>query len=231
LGNLQKTDLSGANAVDQIYQKIWGLKKLEKMGFPVPPYEIIDITKDKPENLRDYSLRKIDKVKIPHEVGDRMGVTIRVSMPGQLDKLAKHGGLHVIEESEVLKKVLDKYKEYGPNSKILIQHTVDARCSGAILKEDAHCVIETIPGDAPPLLEGHSTNYEKWVFLLKSGLWQKERAYVANNQELPVLTRDDLQKLERCLKLLTSDAYLEWSISKKGELFFYEYCKLINPSG
>jgi hypothetical protein len=223
LANIPKTDLSGPKAADEMYRKIWGLKELEKLGFPVPPYTVIDITKDKPENLRDYLLCKIEKVKIPHEVGDRVGVTVRVSMPGPLDKLAKHGGLHVIEESEVLKRVLDKYEEYGPNSKIVIQHTVDAKCSGTILKEDDISIVEAIFGDAPALLEGKMTSYEKWVLHLDARTWEKGRTFELEGEEVAVLVPATLEMLEEYVLLLPNSTYLEWSIAKNGKLYFYEY--------
>lgn len=209
-----------------MYKKILGLKQLEKMQFPIPPYQVIDITSDKPSDVKEYILNAIKKVRIPHEPGDRIGVTIRVSMPGTLDKLTKHGGLHVTEKEEIIKRIHGKYQQYGPNSKIIIQHTVDARCSGAILKEDDSCVLEAIPGDAPPLLEGHVVNYEKWIFFLKSGKWTKEKTYRVGENERLVLVSEDLQRFEKYIGALSNKAYLEWSISKCGELFFYEYCKL-----
>ena len=209
-----------------MYKKILGLKQLEKMGFPVPPYQVIDITEDKPVDVKDYVLNKIREVGIPCVKGDSIGVTIRVSMPNDLDKLAKHGGLHVTEEKEVLNRVLEKYQQYKPQGKIVVQHTVDARCSGTILKENEHAIIEAIFGDAPPLLEGEVTNYEKWVFLLQSREWKKERAYMQGDREIAVLTLEDIELLEGYIRTLPSDAYLEWSISKNTKLYFYEYYKL-----
>ncbi|MEM2144585.1 MAG: hypothetical protein QW279_04440 [Candidatus Jordarchaeaceae archaeon] len=209
-----------------MYKKILGLKQLEKMQFPVPPYQVIDITSDKPFDVQKYISNAIEKVKIPHEPGNRIGVTIRVSMPGPLDKLTKHGGLHVTEKEEIIKRIIGKYQQYGPNSKIIIQHTVDARCSGAIIREDDYCVLEAIPGDAPLLLEGQAASYEKWLFFLKSGKWIKEKVYQIGENKKVVLFSRDLQKFEEYIKALPRKAYLEWSISKLGELFFYEYCKL-----
>lgn len=209
-----------------MYKKIWGLKQLEKLGFPVPQYRVIDITKDKPLELREYLSERIEKVKIPNDVGNAIGVTIRVSMPGDLDKLARHGELHVTMMNEVLKGILEKYQQYGPRSIIIVQHTIDARCSGTILKENDSSIIEAIFGDAPPLLEGYVTNYERWVFSPVFGGWNKERGYIESNEERPVLTQVDLQKLEKYLKLLPRNVYLEWSISKSGKQYFYEYCRL-----
>ena len=211
-----------------MYKKIWGLRQLEKMGLPYPPYQVIDITGDEPVDIEEYALRKIKEVSIPHIKDDRIGVTIRVSMPGTLDKLAKHGGLHVTEEKEVLKRVLEKYQQYKPDGKIVVQHTVDARCSGTILKEHRDMIVETIFGDAPPLLEGESINYETWIFLLKPRKWKKEKAYTYGDREVTMLTPSDIQMLEGYSKFLFSNTYLEWSISKSGKLYFYEYLKLKN---
>ena len=209
-----------------MYKKISGLKQLEKLQFPIPPYQVVDITSHKSSDVKKHILNAIEKVRIPHQPGDRIGVTIRVSMPGPLDKLTKHGGLHLTEKEEITKRILEKYQQYGPNSKIIIQHTVDARCSGAVLKEDDSCVLEAIPGDAPPLLEGHTASYEKWIFSLKSGKWTKAKTYQMDENKRLVLVSTDLQRFEKYIGALSNKAYLEWSISKCDELFFYEYCKL-----
>jgi len=211
-----------------MYRKIWGLKQLEKMQFPYPPYVVIDISGDAPTDVREYVLRKIREVGIPHIKDDRIGVTIRVSMPGDLDKVAKHGGLHVTGEEEVLKRVLEKHQQYKPHGKIIVQHTVDARCSGTILKEKECITAEAIFGDAPPLLEGNVTNYEKWSFFLKIGRWKKERSYRYGDKEVAILTLKELQTFEGYVQPLPCHTYLEWSISNSGNLYFYEYCKLKN---
>lgn len=211
-----------------MYKKIWGLKQLEKMGFPVPQYQIIDITEDKPSEPREYLSERIGKLKIPHHVGDAVGVTIRVSMPGRLDKLARHGGLHVTEANEVIERILEKYRQYGSRSRIIVQYTVDARCSGTILKEDDVCVVETVFGDAPPLLEGDAISYERWAFSLTSRQWSKERTCLVTGGDKSVLTNEDLRRFEKYLEILPRGVYLEWSISKHDDLFFYEYCKFNN---
>jgi hypothetical protein len=213
-----------------IYGKIRGLEQLEELGFPVPPYQILDVSGDKPSELESYLLKKIELANVPNKPGDMVGVTIRVSMPGSLDKSAHHGGLHVTKQNEVLREVLAKYHQYGSKSKIIIQHTVDARCSGTILKEGNCFVIETIFGDAPPLLEGRKTNFEKWTFSMSSGKWKLEWANVIDGDAKPILTREDLRILERYVKISPEDVYLEWSISKNGEVFFYEYHKFQNPA-
>jgi hypothetical protein len=211
-----------------MYKKIWGLEELQKMRFPVPSFQVIDISSDKPSDLREYLLNKIDKLQIPNAMGERIGVTIRVSMPGPLDKIAKHGGLHIIEKEEVLRRINEKYHQYGPTCKIIIQHTVDARCSGAILREGISVTVETVPEDAPPLLEGFALSYEQWILSLETFEWKKEKNYSENGKETEVLTYENLKKLERYITSLPDKSYLEWSISKNGKPFFYEYCKLNN---
>lgn len=206
-----------------MYKKIWGLRQLEKLGFPCPPYQIIDITEDRPQDIERYVLRKIRQVGIPCIKGDRVGVTIRVSMPGALDKLAKHAGLHVVEEKEVLRRVLQKYEQYKPDGKIIVQHTVDARCSGAVLKENGHITIEAIFGDAPPLLEGEVHSYEKWKYFPESDKWNKEETLDQAGKEVEVLSEKDIEILMSYVRLLIGDAYLEWSIAKNDKLYFYEY--------
>jgi len=212
----------------KMYKKIQGLEQLQKMDFPVPPFQVIDIASDKPSDLREYLLKKISEVRIPNIAGDRKGVTIRVSMPGTLDKIAKHGGLHVIEKEEILKRVIQKHQQYGPLSKIIVQHTVDARCSGAIIKEGSSVTIEAVPGDAPPLLEGSALSYERWTLSLDQFEWRKEKSYFNRNVMTEVLTHEDCKKLGKYINCLPDKAYLEWSISKNGKPFFYEYCKLNN---
>jgi hypothetical protein len=209
-----------------MYKKIWGLNQLKKMSFPCPPYVVIDITRDKPADVKTYILEKIEYVGIPKLNGDRVGVTIRVSMPYGLNKVARHGGLHITDKEEIVKRVLEKYAQYKPYCKIIIQHTVDARCSGTILKESDHAVVETIFGDAPPLLEGEVSNYERWIF--SAGKWEKEKAYQINTKEILILNSKDIQAIGHYIQMLPNSVYLEWSISKNGKLYFYEYYKFRN---
>ncbi len=201
------------------------------MEFPVPPYTVIDITEKKATDTQSYLLQKLQEVGIPQFPGDRVGVTIRVSMPGQLDKLTVHGGLHVTEKEEVLRQIIEKYQKYGSESKIIVQHTVDAKCSGALLKEHNHAFLESIYGDAPPLLEGATNNYEKYVLDLKVLQWKKERSFTSDGKEAVVLTPDYLCVFSRLIEKLRPSAYLEWSISKNSKFYFYEYCQLKSQTG
>jgi hypothetical protein len=209
-----------------MYKKIWGLEKLKKESFPCPPYIVIDITGDAPSDVGEYVIKKIRKVGIPKLENDRIGVTIRVSMPGVLDKLARFGGLHIVDERDVLKRVLEKYQQYGPRSKIVVQHTVDAKCSGTILKEDDTCIIEAIFGDAPPLLGGEVTDYEQWVLHLKARIWEKKRTYESEGKRVAILTSGALEVFEQYILSIPNCTYLEWSISKNRKLYFYEYYAL-----
>jgi hypothetical protein len=209
-----------------MYKKIWGLQKLEALHFPVPPYEVIDITSDCPQDLKAYLLKKIERVTVPLEPGDMIGVTIRISMPGELDKVAKHGGLHHTDKEMISRKIIEKYKEYGEKSKIIIQHTVDAKCSGAIIKERDHSILESISGDAPYLLEGKTNNYESWRFYPASQSWEKKKTYLLFDKEKNLLTENDLDIFALFIDKLPDLSYAEWSLSKIGKLFFYEYCQL-----
>lgn len=209
-----------------MYKKILGLSRLKKVGIPCPPYQVIDITGDKPTDVENYVLKKISQIGIPNIPGDRLGVTIRVSMPGPLDKLAKHGGLHVTEEKGILKRVLRKYQQYKPSGKIIVQHTVDAWCSGTVVKENGNIVIEAILGDAPPLLEGEVTNYERWVYGSKSRQWKKEKALTREDEQVEVLSAKDVEILGDYARRLAGNVYLEWSMAKNGKLYFYEYYEL-----
>ncbi len=209
-----------------MYKKIWGLQKLEELDFPVPPYEVIDISEDCPNNIREYLLQKIEKATIPSKPEDRVGVTIRISMPGRLDKLAKHGGLHQTDKEEIVRRITEKYKQYGPKSKIIIQHTVDAKCSGAIVKETSYAILECILGDAPPLLEGSTNNYEKWKLHLESQNWKKEKNYSLHCRETNILTNNELSTFSKLIEKLPNSTYVEWSISKNSKFYFYEYSKL-----
>ena len=194
------------------------------MGFPVPPYSVIDICGTK--NQEDFLLEKIDALGIPNKIGHMVGLTIRVSMPGELDKLAKHGSLHATNKKQIIAEMIEKCATYGDESKIILQHTVDAKCSGAILKESDRIIIEAIAGDAPPLLEGQVAVYETWIYFPEKGNWKKERSYSLNNIVITLLSATDLGLFERFFSPLPSDCYLEWSLSKDGYLYFYEFLKL-----
>ncbi|VVB96339.1 Uncharacterised protein [uncultured archaeon] len=209
-----------------MYMKIWGLEKLEEMGLPYPQYQIISINEDNPVDIEKYVLDKIRLVNVPNIKNDRIGVTIRVSLPGSLDKRGKHGGLHVIDEKEILKRVLQKHEQYKPMEKIILQHTIDAKCSGVTMKDNERIIIETIPGDAPPLLQGETSNFESWIYYLDENEWLKNRSYIHNEREVRILTDIELNSLLKSVIDFKKNIYLEWSISKTGQIFYYEYLEL-----
>ncbi len=209
-----------------MYMKIWGLERLKEMGFLYPPYQVISINEDNPEDIEKYVIEKIKLVNVPNIKNDRIGVTIRVSLPGSLDKMGKHGGLHVVEEKEILKKVLQKHEQYKPMEKIILQHTVDAKCSGVTMKDNGKIIIETVPGDAPPLLQGETSNFESWIYYLDENMWSKNRSCMYNEKEIRILTDIELTSLLKSVIELKKNAYFEWSISKNGQIFYYEYLEL-----
>jgi hypothetical protein len=201
-----------------MYKKVQGLKQLELLELPVPRYQIIAIDEDKPSDIEEYVRRKIKLVEVPIQEGDSIGVTIRVSLPTELDKEAVHGGLHNIDENKILQKVLEKYKEYGPRTKIILQYTIDAKCSGNILMENNKIIIEAIPGDAPPLHRGETTDTEIWEYYPDENKWNKKRSFTKKT----LLSFQDLKNLVRYSQRISGNAYLEWSISKNGKVYFYE---------
>lgn len=211
-----------------MYMKIWGLDRLKEMGLPYPPYQIISINEDNPVDIEKYILEKIKLVNVPNIINDRIGVTIRVSLSGSLDKRGKHGGLHVIDEKEILKRVLQKHEQYKPMEKIILQHTIDAKCSGVTMKDNGRIIIETIPGDAPPLLQGETSNFESWSYYLDENKWSKDRSYMLNEKEIQILTKIERESLLEPVINFIKDVYLEWSISKKGQIFYYEYLEFPN---
>ena len=209
-----------------MYMKIWGLERLKEMGLPYPPFQVVSINEDNPDNIEKYILEIIRLVNVPNIKNDRIGVTIRVSLPGSLDKMGKHGGLHVIEEKEILKRVLQKHEQYKPMEKIILQHTVDAKCSGVTMKDNGRIIIETILGDAPPLLQGETSNFESWSYYLDKNNWLKNRSYIYNEKEVQILTDIERNSLLKSVIEFGKNEYLEWSISKIGQIFYYEYLEL-----
>ena len=161
------------------YKKIWGLKYLEKNGFSVPSYVVLDLNKINLSNVKKYISEKIENIGIPSIENDRIGVTIRVSLPGILDKKGKHGGIHFTDLGLIVDKILELHDRYMPEDKIIIQHTIDAKYSGTILMENDNVIIETIPGDAPPLLEGRTSNYECWEYSYR---WIRVKTYQINKK-------------------------------------------------
>jgi len=212
--------------LEEKYQKIWGLKKLEELNLPVPKYRIVEFYKADRAEIENRVNEQISKFELPDKKGLAVGVTLRVSLPGKLDKSGKHGSLHIMTKQKLVEEILEKYDEYGIRCKIIVQDTIDANSSGTLLIERNHCIIETVPGDAPALLEGKTNNYESWRYSLKTNLWKREWHFTANGNICSILTFSDLKRFERFLIRIPNNSYLEWSISKSNDIFFYEFMKL-----
>jgi hypothetical protein len=119
-------------------------------------------------------------------------------------------------------------RNINPNKlfKIIIQHTVDSKCSGTVVQNSKNILIEAIPGDAPPLLEGRTTNYESWEYSFTAGKWVKTKAYILGGLTVDLLRPNEIKVIHDYVSLLPGNIYLEWSISKKGNIYFYEYLEL-----
>lgn len=204
------------------YRKIWGLKYLQSKVFPVVPYVVINLN-NSIKNFDKYIYESVETIGIPKIKNDRIGVTIRVSLPGKLDKRGKHGGLHVMNINEVIRRILKIHDIYKPEEKIIIQHTVDARCSGTLLSENYCLITEAITGDAPPLLEERITNYESWEF---TNTWKCVKPYLINQKRIKILSQNNLNNFIGYFHNIEDNSYLEWSISKNERLFFYEYRRI-----
>jgi hypothetical protein len=208
---------------EEKYQKIEGLKKLKELGLSVPSYLTIEFPKDDRLDITKEVIEKIQTFKIPKKTGTAVGVTLRVSLPGTMDKSAKHGSLHILTKQKLLNEIMEKYKIYGRQCKIIVQDTIDARSSGAMLREDNRCIVETIPGDAPALLEGKTDSYESWEYSLFSKSWNQKCSFLVDGKIYPILIPSDRETFERIIAKIPNNSYLEWSISKSNNIFFYEF--------
>ena len=56
------------------------------------------------------------------------------------------------------------------------------------MKDNGMIIIETIPGDAPPLLQGETSNFESWSYYLDEKKWSKSRSYMNDEGEIKILT-------------------------------------------
>jgi len=201
------------------YGKLWGLDELKKSGLNVPEYIVFELKNITFIDYARYIDKKLENFIIPSENNDRIGVTIRVSFPEMIDKVGTHGGLHVINKDEIIQQVISKKQEYGDDVIIFIQHTVDANCSGSIIKEKDRIIIETIPGDAPELLEGRTNDFEIWMKTIK---WNNIRRHSSGE----ILNIKMIKNIEDMIMNFPNNSYFEWSISKNGKIYFYEYLLL-----
>lgn len=205
------------------YVKLEGLKRLESLGLTVPPYLVIRYPKT--EEVSRYLERVIDGKFIPGLDGDRVGVTVRVTLPGLRDiyERPRHGGLHLTRKNRVIKSVIDRFRTYGEQSVIIVQHTVDAAYSGTFVAQ-ARPIIEAIPGDAPRLLEGRTDRLECWE--LQGQRWHKTRSLSEDSGD-NLIPSSRLRTFRDLVDELPPSTYLEWSVSKKGKTFFYEYLEMV----
>ena len=189
-------------------KKVEGMKKLEELGLPITPYVLI-----KPDEI-DECEKKLNNF-IPNKSGYAIGVCLRVSVPGKIDR-EKHGGLHLLNIDEIklkMKEIGSKYIEVI----FLINHCIDPKYSGTIMKIDSTIIIECLEGELAPLVEGRVTP-EIWEKNLNDK-WENVRS-------LGVLKRNDLNKFSEYINILTHNCILEWSVSKSGNIYFYEFLEL-----
>lgn len=189
-------------------KKVEGMKKLEQLGFPITPYVLI-----KPDEI-DECEKKLNGF-IPNQPDYAIGVCLRVSVPGEVDR-EKHGGLHLLNIGEIklkMKELNSKYNEVV----FIINHCINPKCSGTIMKIDSSIIIECLEGELAPLVEGRVTP-EIWETGF-NGKWESVRS-------LGVLKWNDLNIFYRYINTLTHSCILEWSISKSGNIYFYEFLEL-----
>jgi hypothetical protein len=118
---------------------------------------------------------------------------------------------------EITNWALKLHDKNDPHVKLIVQHVVDARCSGEMLKDSKKITIEAVHGGAPSLLEGKIPSIERRTYL---GSWKKE-----DEIDEKILDEHDLNLLLKYSRLVPEYSYLEWSLSKKGIFYFYEFIK------
>jgi len=198
---------------------------LESLELDVPPFQILSYPSSDIE-LRSYLNDKIDPNFFPNIIGDRIGVTIRVSLPGIKDRirLGRHGGLHITKKEQAIESIIERFDKYGNEAKIILQHTVDAMCSGTMIK-DSKSVVEAVPGDAVPLLEGKTQHSEVWG-LNVFGRWVKEKSIDSEREDSQLIPSNIFSVFTDIINQIKGNAYFEWSISKKRKIFFYDFIEL-----
>ncbi len=187
------------------YRKIEGLEKIREWGLPYPPYGVIDAEQATPSNIESI----IDAIGIPEIEGDRTGIVIRTDGAG---RAGGRSDLHLMDMEEIINWALRLRERTG--IKLIIQHVVDAKCSGVLLKSADELSVEVVRGDAPSLLEGRTGDIERWTY---TGTWNKE------SEMGGILSEGDRALILKYARLVPEYSYLEWSLSKIGKLYFYEY--------
>jgi phosphohistidine swiveling domain-containing protein len=102
---------------------------------------------------------------------------------------------------------------------LILQHVIDARASGTVLLQD-NVLVEAITGDAPELLEGRSSNSESWLIHHDGTISASD---ISKNK---ILDSNALLRFRSLIEKIDQRAYLEWSFSKDGTIYFYEFSEL-----
>lgn len=193
-----------------MFKKVFDLEKIKQMNLSYPPYAIIESEKVTPSKIKEI----LKELQIPTIEGDRIGIVIRTSGAG---RAGGRSDLHLTEVEEITNWALKLRDKNEPHVKLIVQHVVDARCSGVMLKGSKKITIEVVRGGAPSLLECKIPSIERWTYL---GSWKKEDEI---NEK--ILDEPDLDLLLKYSRLVPDYSYLEWSLSKKGIFYFYEFMK------
>jgi pyruvate,water dikinase len=193
-----------------MYKKIQGLEKIKQWGLPYPIYDVIESSQVIPFKIEEI----ISEIGIPLIEGDRIGIVIRTSGAG---RAGGRSDLHLTGVEEIINWALRLRDKNEPHVKLIVQHVVDARCSGVMLKGSDDITVEVVHGDAPSLLEGKTPKIERWAYQRS---WERED----ENHE-KILDEKDLDLLLNYSYLVPEYSYLEWSLSKKGNFYFYEFMK------
>jgi pyruvate,water dikinase len=194
-----------------MYKKIQGLEKIKQWGLPYPIYDVIESSQVIPFKIEEI----ISEIGIPLIEGDRIGIVIRTSGAG---RAGGRSDLHLTGVEEIINWALRLRDKNEPHVKLIVQHVVDARCSGVMLKGSDDITVEVVHGDAPSLLEGKTPKIERWAYQRS---WERED----ENHE-KILDEKDLDLLLNYSYLVPEYSYLEWSLSKKGNFYFYEINKV-----
>ncbi len=189
------------------YRKIEGLNRIREWGLPYPPYAVIDAGQATPSRIES----AVKEIGIPAIEGDRMGIVIRTDGAG---RVGGRSDLHLMDMAEIINWALRLRERNKPDVKLIIQHVVDASCSGVLLKGSDELSVEVVRGDAPSLLEGRTGDIERWTY---TRTWKKESEIEA------ILDEGARALILKYARLVPDYSYLEWSLSKTGKLYFYEH--------
>lgn len=191
-----------------MFDKLQGLEKIKQMGLPHPPY----IALENKEVTQSRTKEVIKKLGIPNLKGERLGIVIRTSGAGRLGGRSE---LHLTNAKDIVDWAIKLKNKNDAHVKLIIQHVVDAKCSGVIIK-DSKTIVEIINGDAPNLLEGKTTEIERWV--IEGNTWKLD-----DNAKQRFLNANNFECLAKYINIIPDYSYLEWSLSKNGNFYFYEF--------